>query len=105
MYGTLAPGEKNHWVIARLDGEWVSGTVRGYTFEITWGPAQGHEGFVPDSDGAVVPVQVLRSRQLAKSWRQIDDFEGPGYARVKTQVALEGGALALAQIYVALTDV
>ena len=64
VYGTLAPGEKNHWVLSRIGGEWCTGTVRGYTFEITWGAAEGYEGFVADESGGLVQVAVLRSSQL-----------------------------------------
>ena len=104
VYGTLAPGEKNYWVLSRIGGEWCTGTVRGYTFEITWGAAEGYEGFVADESGGLVQVAVLRSSQLANRWREIDDFEGAGYERRSVDVTLGSGAVVAAQIYVALTD-
>lgn len=103
-YGTLAPGESNHWVVSRIDGEWLEGTVTGYVFEITWGPAEGYLGFLPTPDGIEVAVAVLRSGVLSKRWREIDDFEGAGYERQHVEVTLTSGDVITAWIYVALTD-
>jgi gamma-glutamylcyclotransferase (GGCT)/AIG2-like uncharacterized protein YtfP len=105
VYGTLAPGEPNHWVVSRIAGEWIQGTVRGYVFEVSWGPAEGYDGFLPDPDGHEVEVWVLQSAQLERSWRDIDDFEGQGYERRSIPVALASGQELDAQIYVALTEV
>ena len=105
VYGTLAPGASNHWVVSRIAGEWVTGTIRGYTFDITWGPADGYEGFLPDPDGGTVELAVLLSDQLDTKWREIDEFEGPGYERRVLPVELESGHQIDAHIYVALTDV
>lgn len=105
VYGSLAPGESNHWVVSRIPGEWLPGVVHGYLFEVTWGPAEGYEGFLPDVDGHEVGVWVLRSNDLDKKWREIDDFEGPGYQRQQISVRLDRGDEVEAQIYVALTDV
>ena len=104
-YGSLVPGEVNHWVVSRIPGEWHHGTVRGWTFEITWGPAEGYEGFVPDEDGGEVPVQVLVGEGLLGRWREIDDFEGPGYRRVPVEVRLDDGTMLTASIYEAITEV
>lgn len=104
VYGTLAPGEENHWVLARIEGDWVSGTVRGWRFEIGWGPAEGYPGFVPDVDGQTVPVQVLVSEKLDSHWHEIDEFEGPGYERQTIEVTLASGDVRAAHIYVTLAD-
>jgi gamma-glutamylcyclotransferase (GGCT)/AIG2-like uncharacterized protein YtfP len=105
VYGTLAPGESNHWVVSRIAGDWVDGVINGYVFEITWGPAEGYEGFVPDAEGPEVQVAVLLSEQLERSWREIDDFEGQGYERRRLPVRLADGRTIEANIYVALTEV
>lgn len=107
VYGSLAPGEPNHWVVSRIRGSWVPGTVTGYQFDITWGPADGYDGFIPDVDGAAVPVHVLLAdeAELDRHWREIDDFEGPGYERQRIDVTFDDGTVAVAQIYVALTEV
>lgn len=105
VYGSLAPGESNHWVISRIAGDWFDATVNGYVFEVTWGPADGYEGFVPDAEGPAVPVAVLVSSQLDGRWREIDDFEGQGYERRVMAVRLADGQIIDANIYVALTEV
>lgn len=104
VYGSLAPGEKNHWVVSRIDGEWVPGVVRGFEFEVTWGPAEGYEGFLPDESGNDVPVMVLISGQLEKNLRPIDDFQGDGFVRQIVSVTLTDETVLDAWIYVALTD-
>ena len=104
VYGSLAPGESNHWVISRISGEWTTGTVRGYEFDITWGPADGYQGFIPDADGNDVAVSVLVSNDLERHWREIDEFEGPGYERRMIAVSSPSALPVQAHIYVALTD-
>ena len=103
-YGSLRPGEPNHWVVNRISGDWLPGVVCGWSFELTFGPAEGYEGFVPDRDGGDVAVEVLVSQDLAKRWREIDDFEGPGYERRSIDVELASGETIEASIYVALTE-
>lgn len=105
VYGTLAPGEPNHYVVRSIPGEWVPGEINGYRFEITWGPASGYPGFVLGSDGPAVAVQVLRSEVLDKHWRTIDEFEGAGYERVLATARLVDGEQVEVWIYQALTDV
>ncbi len=104
VYGSLAPGEPNHWVVSRIEGEWVQGTVHGYVFEVTWGPADGYQGFIADPQGSAVEVSVLRSTQLEKKWREIDEFEGPGYDRLPIPVWLDDGTIIEADIYIARTE-
>jgi gamma-glutamylcyclotransferase (GGCT)/AIG2-like uncharacterized protein YtfP len=105
VYGSLAPGESNHWVVSRIAGDWIDGVINGYTFDLSWGPAEGYEGFLPDPDGPEVRVAVLLSAELDSRWREIDDFEGLGYERRVLPVRLEDGQTVDAHIYVALTDV
>ena len=104
VYGSLVPGEKNHWVVRNIEGEWMPGVVRGFDFDITWGPAEGYEGFLPDDSGNNVAVMVLVSDHLEKNWRPIDDFQGDGFVRQSVSVTLGDGTAIQAWIYVALTD-
>ncbi len=85
-YGTLQPGEANHWVVRNIAGEWSEGTVPGWTYPIGFGPAEGYSGLTLDPAGQRVPVAILSSDRLDKHWRDIDDFEGPGYKRRQTDV-------------------
>lgn len=104
VYGSLSRGEANHWVINQIAGDWFPGTVRGWRFEITWGPAEGYDGFIADSEGSVVQVELLVSDKLDKNWREVDDFHGDGYRRIPIEVMLESGEVLVAQIYEAVPD-
>ncbi len=104
MYGSLSPGEKNHWVVRSIEGDWVPGIVRGFEFEITWGAAEGFEGFLPDDNGNHVSVMVLLSGKLDKNWRAVDEFQGEGFVRQIVPVTLSDETVIQAWVYTALTD-
>lgn len=94
-YGTLAPGEDNHWLVRNIAGEWRTGTVTGWAYPIGFGPADGYPGFTHDPDGPPVEVAVLSSDRLDRHWREIDDFEGPGYRRIEVEVTLIDSELSI----------
>lgn len=89
VYGTLMPGAENHWLVRPIAGEWSRGHVRGWAYPIGFGPAEGFPGLTLDPNGNPVPVAVLASTRLDRHWREIDDFEGPGYRRVECEVWLD----------------
>lgn len=111
-YGTLAPGEPNHWVVRNIPGVWLPAMVRGYRYEITWGPAEGYPGLTVDPDGHHVPVQVLVSNELDRHWPELDRFEGPGYVRRGIELFAAGAGdsptpltpMGTAAVYEAITD-
>lgn len=82
VYGTLAPGQPNHHVVAPLGGEWTDGLVEGDLFPVGWGAILGYPAFRPRAGGAAVAVKVLISPLLAGAWPMIDRFEGPEYRRI-----------------------
>ena len=86
VYGTLAPGQPNHHVVAPLGGEWTNGLVEGELFPEGWGAALGYPAFRPRSGGTAVAVQVLTAPSLATAWPALDRFEGPEYQRVLVPV-------------------
>ena len=43
---------------------------------------------------------MLTSDALAEAWDRLDEFEGPAYERVLTQVTLSSGVLVDAWLYV-----
>ena len=88
VYGSLAPGEKNHGQLADLHGDWRAGTVRGWRVEAGWGAAQGYPGLRPDPAGPEVAVQVFTSSELPAHWARLDAFEGDEYERVVVTVDL-----------------
>jgi gamma-glutamylcyclotransferase (GGCT)/AIG2-like uncharacterized protein YtfP len=47
VYGTLAPGQPNHHVVAPLGGEWTDGTIEGDLIPLGWDAALGYPGFRP----------------------------------------------------------
>ncbi len=104
FYGTLRPGEENHWVVRNISGDWTEGTVTGWLFEVTWGPATGYPGVVLDPEGQLVEVSVLRSDRLQSHLHEIDGFEGPGYRRVETTVTLADGSTIGALVYEVIQD-
>jgi len=105
FYGTIRPGEPNHWLVKDIPGEWVEGIVRGFVFEVTWSGYDGYPGLVLDNSGNRVPVSVLMSDEWTAHFARIDQFEGPGYERRPTTVFdLDGGAtLGQAGVYETLT--
>src|SRR5688572_6520904 len=82
VYGTLAPGQPNHHVVAPLGGEWTDGLIEGDLLPVGWGAALGYPGFRPRVGGDAVAVQVLIASSLATAWPTLDRFEGPGYQRI-----------------------
>lgn len=82
VYGSLAPGQPNHHVVAPLGGEWTDGVVEGDLYPVGWGATLGYAAFRPRAGGPAVAVKVLRSPLLAAAWPDLDRFEGPEYRRI-----------------------
>jgi gamma-glutamylcyclotransferase (GGCT)/AIG2-like uncharacterized protein YtfP len=99
VYGTLAPGRENHWMLASLQGRWTDGYVRGNRLEAGWGNDFGYPGLRLDPSGEEVAVQVFESAGLAAHWEKLDAFEGAEYERVAVEVRC-ADTLLLAQVYV-----
>ena len=99
FYGTLRPGAENHYEVRNIAGTWRAGTVRGWKYDITWGPADGYPGITLDAGAPATEVDVLDSDDLEKNLRRIDDFEGPGYRRVEVEVTYDDGTTDTAWIY------
>lgn len=101
VYGTLAPGESNHHVVAPLGGVWTPGVVEGDLIAVGWGATFGFPAFWPRAGGPAVPVQVLTSPRLPEAWPRLDRFEGEEYRRVLVPVFLPGGDVTVANLYAA----
>lgn len=67
-----------------------------------WGTALGFPGLVLDASGPLVDVHLFESLDLPDHWLRLDEFEGPGYRRVVTQVRTAEGDVS-ACIYVVST--
>lgn len=94
VYGSLAPGRKNHWVLAGMNGVWQKGSVRGHLHQEGWGATEGYPAIALDPRGDDVEVQVFESEDLPAHWKRIDEFEGPDYRRVIVDVLMDVSALA-----------
>src|SRR5829696_9095365 len=86
VYGTLAPGQPNHHVVAPLGGEWTEGLVEGDLISLGWGAELGYPGFRPRAGGDAVAVWVLAASRLIGAWPELDRFEGEGYRRILVPV-------------------
>lgn len=100
VYGTLAPGERNHGLLSGLVGTWRSGLVRGRR------AMRGYPVFTWDETAPPVPVALLTSDALPAHWCRIDEFEGDDYRRVLVPVRDEAQrVIAVANLYEAVRPV
>lgn len=86
-YGTLAPGQSNHQLVADLRGHWEECVIRGSVHldqdlsTFSWNP-----------NGSEQKASLLMSDDLPMQWHRIDKFEGERYRRrlvlAKTQAGM-----------------
>ena len=102
VYGSLAPGESNHHVLACIAGTWRRGWVEGDLHAEGWGAPHGYPGLVWRRSGPRCPVSVMESQELDAHWERLDAFEGSDYRRIVVPVfGLSGNDESLASnIYV-----
>ena len=99
LYGILRPGGSHHHEVRSIPGSWSTGAVRGWTYQITWGPADGFDGITLDRAAPPVRVDVLESTELEKHLDRLDRFEGPGYRRVTVDAELDDGSIVEVEIF------
>ncbi len=100
VYGTLAPGRPNAFVLENIGGSWKQGSVKGTFYEKGWGAAMGFPALVLESKGDIIKGFVFSSENLADHWDALDAFEGPAYKRVLTSVQISDEQQENAFIYV-----
>lgn len=93
VYGSLAPGGSNAFMLAGLVGEWYRCTIRGHL-----GRYRGFKSFRYDPQGPEHAVWLLESAQLPRVLADLDDFEGEEYERIIIPAEVKG-RLVMAQIY------
>ena len=76
VYGSLAPGGANAFLLAGLVGEWHKCHIRGQL-----GAYRGFKSFRYDPQGPEYPAWLLSSAELPRVISELDDFEGEEYAR------------------------
>lgn len=99
VYGTLAPGRPNEHVLNEIGGSFTTATVFGSLREEGWGAAMGYPGIDLDENGEAIHGFLFSSEELGDHWSELDEFEGPSYARVLTAVLLEDNTKVSAYIY------
>jgi len=93
VYGSLAPGEANHFLLAGLTGDWYKCHISGHL-----GIYRGFKSFRYDPQGPEHPAWLLESAGLPRVLPDLDDFEGEEYAR-RIIPARVGDRWVMAQVY------
>jgi gamma-glutamylcyclotransferase (GGCT)/AIG2-like uncharacterized protein YtfP len=93
VYGSLAPGEANHFLVAGLSGEWRRCHIRGHL-----GHYRGFKSFRYDPQGPEHPAWLLASAELPRVIFELDDFEGEEYERIMIPARVNGHWV-MAQVY------
>jgi gamma-glutamylcyclotransferase (GGCT)/AIG2-like uncharacterized protein YtfP len=76
VYGSLAPGQSNHAMLASLRGEWHRCTIEGVVTMHA-----GYKMFRPQR-GTIIAALLFISPDLPDRWNALDQFEGDDYRRV-----------------------
>jgi len=95
VYGSLAPGEANHHVVAGLNGSWRPCVITG-----TISLHDGYRIFRWEKNGPRIDAQLLISSELPSHWQTLDEFEGADYRRVVIPAELDGKRV-VANVYTA----
>jgi hypothetical protein len=93
VYGSLAPGEANAFMLASLVGEWRPCCIRG-----RMGVYYGFKSFRYDPQGPEHRAWLLESADLPGVITELDDFEGDAYER-RIIPARVNGRWVKAQVY------
>jgi gamma-glutamylcyclotransferase (GGCT)/AIG2-like uncharacterized protein YtfP len=93
VYGSLAPGEANHFRLAGLSGEWHRCQIQGHM-----GQYRGFKSFRYEPQGPEHPAWLLASADLPRFIPELDDFEGEGYERTIIPAKI-GDHWVMAQVY------
>ncbi|MFQ5571081.1 MAG: hypothetical protein ACE5G0_15485, partial [Rhodothermales bacterium] len=99
VYGSLAPGESNHYVIADLPGTWFEGFVQGDFYDQGWGTRIGFPAIRWNPRADMIPIALFVSESLVHDWGRIDAFEGYEYQRILVPVIDQAGFFSVANMY------
>jgi gamma-glutamylcyclotransferase (GGCT)/AIG2-like uncharacterized protein YtfP len=93
VYGSLAPGGSNAFMLQGLVGEWYRCQITGHM-----GHCRGFKSFRYDPRGPEHQAWLLESSELPRFIPDLDDFEGEGYHRIVIPAQV-GDRWVLAQVY------
>jgi gamma-glutamylcyclotransferase (GGCT)/AIG2-like uncharacterized protein YtfP len=99
VYGSLAPGKKNHHMMAGMNGSWRIAVLRGSLRNEGWGAGEGFPGFFWDGTNTPVSAQVFSSRELPNYWLRLDEFEGAEYRRILVPAEILDGGIEICNVY------
>ena len=85
VYGSLAPGGSNAFLLAGLVGKWYRCVIRGHL-----GRYRGFKAFRYDPEGAEHKAWLFESAHLPKVIQELDDFEGEEYERIIIPAQIDG---------------
>jgi len=93
VYGSLAPGGINAFMLAGLVGECYPCRIQG-----RMGTYLGFKSFRYDPQGPEHPAWLLSSTDLPRIIPELDDFEGEAYERLIIPARVNGHRV-VAQVY------
>jgi gamma-glutamylcyclotransferase (GGCT)/AIG2-like uncharacterized protein YtfP len=93
VYGSLAPGGSNAFLLAGFPGEWHRCYIRGHM-----GEYRGFKSFRYDPQGPEHAAWLLVSDELFRALPYLDDFEGEEYERIIIPAKV-GETYLMAQVY------
>jgi hypothetical protein len=76
VYGSLAPGGPNAFLLSGLEGEWQRCHIHGHM-----GRYRGFKSFRADPEGPEHQAWLFSSAELPRVILDLDDFEGEEYQR------------------------
>jgi hypothetical protein len=93
VYGSLAPGGANAFMLSGLVGEWYRCAIRGRL-----GIHRGFKAFRYDPQGPEHQAWLFMSADLPRIIPDLDDFEGEEYERIIIPVKVND-RIVMAQVY------
>lgn len=96
VYGTLCPGQENHYLMEPLEGQWDDATYCGYFSPPDQSYGYPRVAWTPHGDENL--GNLVTSSKLPAHWAVLDEFEGEDYCRLLTLVQTKAGTF-VANIY------
>jgi gamma-glutamylcyclotransferase (GGCT)/AIG2-like uncharacterized protein YtfP len=100
VYGTLAPGRVNHYIVEHIVGTWRDDVyVEGEFVNSGWAAEFGYPMIRWKPGAARIASYLLTSEMLPASWSDLDRFEGSEYCRILIPIFDGQGFVTVGNIY------